>query len=194
MDLNEKTEALDLLQDLTQKMCRYPFQTNLMVQCILFSANFPLKSYGLKTLTRLLSKFEEALLSFNHAIELGEGNCLCFNDVEEKIAIANSLILNPEGKKINQKIDGRGRAREDKQSNSLIVYLFMNFQRPLKELYGIQKEEIDIYNKLLLIDAEHVSAMLLSSFRLEQIHLLLEITFNVDDEALKEDEAEDISF
>jgi len=108
--------------------------------------------------------------------------------------IANSFILNPEGKKINQKIDGRGRAREDKQPNSLIVYLFMNFQRPLKELYGIQKEEIDIYNKLLLIDAEHVSAMLLSSFRLEQIHLLLEITFNVDDEALKEDEAEDISF
>ena len=169
--------------------------------------NFQLEKDSAATLDRLLIFCSYASVNLKEAVVLSTQwstfleNCIYNdypNDLKGIISVSNNIFLKTQAglsitKKMHQgkHIDARGREREDHEiPNYFLLLLFINDYKSLLELFGVNEDQANMYQDLLLIDVEHVLSLLIDKYTFYEIHDFLETLFQLNDEGKNDSELE----
>jgi hypothetical protein len=202
-----RSEKIDLLNVRKKEFKLSRICTIKALQAKLMFKNFQLEKYSAVTLDRLLIFCSYASVNLKEAVVLSTQwstfleNCIYNdypNDLKGIISVSNNIFLKTQAglsitKKMHQgkHIDARGREREDHEiPNYFLLLLFINDYKSLLELFGVNEDQANMYQDLLLIDVEHVLSLLIDKYTFYEIHDFLETLFQLNDEGKNDSELE----
>ena len=202
-----RSEKIDLLNVRKKEFKFSRICTIKALQAKLMFKNFQLETYSAATLDRLLIFCSYASVNLKEAVVLSTQWSTFLenriyndypNDLKGIISVSNNIFLKTQAglsitKEMHQgkHIDARGREREDHEiPNYFLLLLFINDYKSLLELFGVNEDQANMYQDLLLIDVEHVLSLLIDKHTFYEIHDFLKTLFQLNDEGKNDSELE----